>query len=517
MSTPRALTAFLETLEISEGALAGEPLRVLPFQARFIRGAFDARRQATPGEPLEAGLSMARGGGKTTLCAALACAALVPGAPLHRRRGQTVLVASSFGQARIAFEHVKHFLSARLGAEFEDRKVWRTWDSNNAARIEHRPTGARLLCIASDPRRAHGAAPSLTICDEPAQWPESTADRMVAALRTAAGKQPGARLIAIGTRPTGELHWFAKLLRGFAGTFAQVHAAGAEDPPFRASTWRKANPGLKAMPDLEAAIRREAKAAKSDPAQRASFKALRLNLGTSDVERQVLISAEAWARAEGDVPREGDRVWGVDLGTTAAMSAIACTWLGSGRLECLAAFPSEPTLQARGEADGVDRLYVRMFERAELAVLGTRVVPVQDLLELALARFGRPAAVVCDRWRIGELGDAMLALDIDAEFVARGQGFKDGGEDVRDFRKGILTGAVRPAPSLLLRSAMREAVTVADPAGSEKLAKMTEGGRRRRARDDAAAAAILAAAHLVRYRAREAAMGAGESLAVRIQ
>ena len=50
-------------------------------------------------------------------------------------------------------------------------------------------TGARVRCIGSDPRRAHGLAPVLVLADEPAQWPDTTGERMVAALRTAAGKQ----------------------------------------------------------------------------------------------------------------------------------------------------------------------------------------------------------------------------------------------------------------------------------------------------------------------------------------
>ena len=65
---------------------------------------------------------------------------------------------------------------------------------------------------------------------------------------------------------------------------------------------------------------------------------------------------------------------------------------------------------------------------------------------------------------------------------------------MRAFRRSCLTGRVTPAVSLLLRAAMRESVTVSDPAGNEKLAKRGEGGRRSRARDDAAAAAILAVA-----------------------
>ena len=73
-------------------------------------------------------------------------------------------------------------------------------------------------------------------------------------------------------------------------------------------------------------------------------------------------------------------------------------------------------------------------------------------------------------------------------------GYRDGGEDVRAFRRACIEGLVIPAPSLLLTAAMGEARTVADPAGNAKLAKSSQGGRRRRAKDDAAAAAILSVA-----------------------
>ena len=84
--------------------------------------------------------------------------------------------------------------------------------------------------------------------------------------------------------------------------------------------------------------------------------------------------------------------------------------------------------------------------------------------------------------------------------MVRGQGYKDGGEDVRDFRKAILDGFVRAPVSLLLRSALNEARVVTDAAGNSKLAKSGEGGRRKVARDDAAAAAILAIAEGQRRR-----------------
>lgn len=79
-----------------------------------------------------------------------------------------------------------------------------------------------------------------------------------------------------------------------------------------------------------------------------------------------------------------------------------------------------------------------------------------------------------------------------ADLSVRGQGFRDGGEDVRRFRRAVLSGHVRPERSLLLTAALAEARVVGNPAGNWKLSKSAEGGRRQKARDDAAAAAILA-------------------------
>ena len=476
-----ALIEYLGGLEISQGRLAGEPFAVLPWQARFCRGAF------RPGVATAA-LTVGRGNGKTTLVAGIAAATL--DGPLAVERGETILCASSFEQSRIGFEHILAF----LGPQLRDRARWRVWDSAQLARVENRETGARVRCIASDPRRAHGLAPVLCLLDEPAQWPPATSERMLAALRTAAGKLPESRLVALGTRPADEGHWFAKLLAGGAD-YAQSHAARRRDPPFWRRTWRKANPSLDALPDLEAAIRAEAVAAKRDPALLAAFEALRLNLGTSDTEVAVLLDARLWLEAEGIAARAGPSVWGVDLGTSAAQSAVAAYWPESGALEVLAAFPRVPDLRKRGRADSVAGLYLECARRGELLTLGERATDVPALLAAALSRFGRPARVVSDRWREAELRDALDAARIpEAGFELRGMGFKDGAADVRAFRRAFSEGRVAPAPSLLLRSAMAEARTVSDAAGNAKLAKGSQGGRRLRARDDAAAAAILAVA-----------------------
>ena len=479
------LIDYLEGLQVTQGRLSGQPFNVLPWQRRFVRGAFADGIQS-------AALSVGRGNGKTALLSGIGAATL--NGPLMVPRGETVIVASSFEQARIAFEHVIAF----MGRTLDNRNRWRVWDTAQQARVEDRLTGARVRCIGSDPRRAHGLAPVLVLADEPAQWPETTGERMVAALRTAAGKQPDSKFVALGTRPADPEHWFSKMLAGGCD-YAQSHAAGPDDPKFQRRTWAKANPSLPHMPDLEIAIRTEAQQAKKDPALLAAFDALRLNLGTADTEVAVLLDAGLWARCEGEADASGPCMWGIDLGTSAAQSAVACYWPSTGRLECVAAFPCEPALADRGLRDGVGNLYVQCAQRGELVTLGQRASDVSMLLQAALDRFGRPAVVVADRWREAELRDALDKAGIPAaELDVRGMGFKDGGEDVRSFQRAMADGRVTPIPSLLLRSAMSEARTVSDPAGNSKLSKNSQGGRRKRARDDAAAAAILAVAAGVR-------------------
>ena len=89
------LEHYLSGLEVSQGRHAGQPFEVLPWERRFVHGAF------APGVK-SAALAIARGNGKTTLVAGVACAYL--DGPMVERRGEVVIVASAFSQARIAFE-----------------------------------------------------------------------------------------------------------------------------------------------------------------------------------------------------------------------------------------------------------------------------------------------------------------------------------------------------------------------------------------------------------------------------
>ncbi len=494
MPRVKSLIASLETAPIGDGDLIGRPFRCVGYQRRFLRGAF------APGV-LRAGLSLARGGGKTGLASALALDAIRPAGALHSEGGEAIVIASSFQQARLTFEAALR--SLEMMGEAVD---YRIRDQQNLADIQHRETKARLRVAGADNRRAHGWRFNLAICDEPSQW-GPRGELLAAAIRTALGKRKGARALFIGTRPASDSHFFARLLaEDDPSVYAQVHAAAPDDPPFAVRTWRKANPGLDAgLPDIEV-IRAEARLAKRDPAELATFRALRLNQGTSEVESQMLIDALAWRAVETDTlpPREGPVAFGIDLGGTAAFSGCAGYWPRTGRLEGFVSCGTDPALSERALTDGVSGVYEAMRDAGELVQLGGRVVPVGPFLAEAVRRFGRPQAIAADRWRAGELEDGVTEARLSLpEPTWRGQGWRDGAEDVRTFRAAVLENRVAAPVSLAMRAAFAEAQTVSDTAANEKLAKAGEGMKRRRGRDDLAAAIVLAVAEGTRREANK--------------
>ena len=490
----KSLERYIESLVISQGRYAGERFRLLGWQRKLIRGAFR--------QPRDSAFSMGRGGGKTTLVAALGAASVDVDGPLVEPRAECLIVASSFDQGLICFRHVMAFMEPtfeRYGTGPRGR--FRVQDSANRATISDRDTGAMLRVLGSDPRRLHGAAPKLILLDEIAQWPPERLPAMLAALKTSRGKVPGSRAIWLGTRPDMPEHPFQKALDGHGVGFALSYAARPDDPPFRRTTWARANPGIDHLPDLEDVIRQEAEDARRDPDALQMFRALRLNQGVGDVRRSVLIDADSWARVERPEPADmdGKYVLGLDLGQSAAMSGAAGYWPDTFRLEAVAAFPEHPGLAARGLGDGVGNAYVKMHERGELIVAGRRVSDIGALLRECLTRWGVPGLIAIDRWREAEVREHLDRIDFPLTgLVVRGQGFRDGGEDVRIFRKAVLAGKVAPSKSLLLRAALLEARTVGDPSGNHKLAKSTQGGRRAHARDDAAAASVIAVAEGMR-------------------
>ena len=194
--TPAELIAHLERYEVTQGALAGQRLHLMPWQRKFLRAVL---RPDVSDRCLE---QWRVATGRAGLVAGLASLYL---GPLDTgTRGEAACFAASFGQARAA---IGEQAMAFLGGKAQLRKDgMRVEDNSNRFVIEN-DSGAKLSVIAADARRAHGR-PGLVIAllDEPAQWPPNVSDKLLAAITTSGGKQTGFKVIALGTRPSDPEH-----------------------------------------------------------------------------------------------------------------------------------------------------------------------------------------------------------------------------------------------------------------------------------------------------------------------
>ena len=327
-------------LTVTQGQGVGEHIVLFPWEVRFLEGALQDKVDT-------AALSVGRGNGKTCLLAALAASAVK--GPLAKPRGEVVIVASSFSQAKILWQHTVAFLQPWID---QDRKAWKLEDSSNRSILTHRESGIVVKAIGSDPKRAHGLAPVLGLLDEPSQWTPSTSRAMLSAIDTSLGKIAGAKVVALGTAPATESHWFAEWLGGDCG-YHQVHAARANDDPFKTATWKRANPSWEYMPALQNVIRNAARESKTNESKLASFKSLRLNLGTSDVLRSSLLTPTQYRAMESHVedlpPAMGPCVWGHRPWRVCGDVSVVCVLAGDRAFRDDSGVPGHPRTCGTGQ------------------------------------------------------------------------------------------------------------------------------------------------------------------------
>ncbi|WP_240602347.1 terminase large subunit domain-containing protein [Paracoccus endophyticus] len=477
--------AFLETLRIPEGKLAGQPLRLAEFQRQFVRGAL--------ADGVMVGvLSIGRGNAKTATAAGLALGAL-KGVWDDQPKREILFAARNRDQAKTAFGFLVGFIEGLPEDEQELFTIRRA-----KLEVEFEGNGGGLArCIAADGKSILGGAPTLALMDERAAWEREKGDNLENAILSGLGKRDGRALI-ISTSAPDDANTFSRWLdEPPPGTYVQEHRPPFGLPADDLDSLLQANPGategIGATADWLVAQARRAIARGGSALS--SFRNLNRNERVSTENRSVLVTVDEWLSSEvdpADLPdRDGPCILGIDLGGSRSMSAAAFYWPQTGRLEALGTFPGTPGLADRGASDGVSDRYVQMQDRGELTTMGEATVPPGPWLAEIVRKLDgiTPACVVGDRFRHAEFTEALDKAGLRVPFVWRGFGWKDGSEDVERFRRALFDGEVRAVPSLLLRSAMSDAIVLNDPANNAKLAKARSLGR-----IDAAAATVLAVA-----------------------
>ena len=464
----------------------------LPFQRRFLA------RSLSPKVTISA-LSVPRGEGKSLLASHLLDEAL-PGGQLYVPAAESILLAGSMNQARAVFRFLRALHPCEKHTERKCSACELRWtDSYQRIGVTHWPTDTRISVRGKSGKLALGLVNTPVIVgDEPASWDVIGGQEMFDALVTAAGKTRQL-LCLIGTLAPGvDGGWWRDLVA--AGSQPGIYVQALQGRADRWESWRevlRVNPVARVNPILREALRRELDEAKRDERARARFLSYRLNVPSED-SSSVLLTIEEWKRVlVREVPeRAGRPVVGVDCGGGRAWSAATALY-PSGRVEALAIAPGEPGIVEQEKRDRMPRgCYQRLAAAGVLTTDGDRRVPrVSALVERVMA--WRPASLVCDRFRLAELQDAVGGRVPVVPRVAR---WSDASSDIRDTRRLALDGplTVDHKSRDLLSASLAVAKVESDTSGNQRLVKRSTNNT---ARDDVAAALALACgAHARRRR-----------------
>ena len=411
---------------------------------------------------------------------------MTPGDSLFVHGAEYLLGAAALEQARLTYRFIRENLEPLGGYRFTD----------NITRVGvlHTPTNTRLRVQSSNAKTAFGIVGTpIAVMDEPGAWEVIGGELMHDALQTAQGK-PGSplRIIYIGTLAPAKAGWWHDLVTG--GSHGSAYVQLVQGRRDRWSSWReimRCNPLARIDANTRRKLREERDAARRDTRLKARFLSYRLNLPTSD-ESELLLTVDDWLIATSrPVPeREGAPIVAVDLGGGRAFSAAVAGWK-TGRLEAVAVAPGIPALDVQERRDNVPGgTYRRLNEAGVLEVAeGLHVQPPADLWKSVVARWGYPASLICDRFRLGELEDAVRGACPVEPRVSR---WSEAAFDIRSLRRLVRDGpfAVAQDSQALIAASLAVCDVKNDDQGNTRLVKRTTNNT---ARDDVAAALCLLA------------------------
>ena len=250
-------------------------------------------------------------------------------------------------------------------------------------------------------------------------------------------------------------------------------------------------------PEFVKRLKIERVEALEDTRLKSRFLSYRLNLPSTD-EAAVLLTVDDYQLMTDREVLEADgaAIVGVDLGHSRAFSAAAAVW-GSGRIDAVAVCPGIPSVEEQERRDHVPGgIYQRLVDDGRLIVADNlRVVPPESLWDAIVDRWGYPALVVCDRFRLNELRD-VLGQSVPIE--PRVTQWSQSSEDIRALRKHVKDGPFNLVPEAapLLITSLSKTGVQSDSSGNVRLLKQ---GHNNAGRDDVAAALVLAAGAFARY------------------
>ena len=403
-------------------------------------------------------------------------------------------MAQSIGQAR---RTVFRLLAAYFRAAGDDYKVS---SSHNMAEIRHKLSGTKVSILPASGAAAMGLVDvPLVLADECGSWKANDGALVHDAIQTALGK-PGCNmtvLYASTLAPAASGGWWRTLATGDDADVWRYVLTGNHEKWSKTSEIRRVNPLKWAFPKSRKKLLAERNKALRDGSKQPAFLSYLLNYPISADEQQ-LLDHDKWSMVlSRPVPERSDNppVVGLDLGGSTAWAAATAVW-PSGRIECRAATAGKLSLDAQERRDAMpEGTYAALQRQGTLDVHdGLHVPNVERFMSDCVAEWGRPYVCMVDRYRRGELRDAVEPIGVTVE--DRPVSWEAQTEDIGRTRRVLLDGrgAVECRSRGLLTLAVAESRIRSDDSGNCKVIKR----RGNRSRDDALQSLVLAVAEAER-------------------
>ncbi|MBX4965427.1 terminase large subunit [Rhizobium binae] len=470
--------AFIERYcLVPEGTLLGKPVKLLPFQRKFILAVYD-----NPNGTSRAYLSIARKNGKTGLIACLLLAHIV--GPEAYTNGRIVSGARSRKQAAEVFNYAAKMvmMSPQLS------KLARVVPS--AKMIVGLAKNVEYQASSAEAKSAHGGSPILAILDEVGQIKGPT-DDFVEAIETSQGAYEGrAMLFAISTQAATDNDLFSRWIDDAEMSkdpriVSHIYSAPAECELDDRGAWAAANPALGVFRSIKD-VEDFSLLASRMPSKEASFRWLFLNQRID--ASAPFVAPAVWRACDASIEDfEGLPVFGgLDLSEVSDLTSLVLMAPRDGVWHVKPTFwlPGE-ALREKAKADRVP--YDVWHGRQLLETTPGATVDYEFVAHHLRGLFDRLdiRKIAFDRWNWRHLkpwlqnaGFTDEQLDGDqAVFEQFGQGFASMSPALRELESLILNKKIAHGGHPVLTMCMMNATVKQDPSGNRKLDKVKSRGR----------------------------------------
>ncbi len=475
--------AFLETLPVTSGNLAGTLFKVRDWQRRDIIEPLYATDETGRRFVREGFISMPRKQGKTGIVAGLSLCHLC--GPESIERGQIVSCASDKDQAGIIFAEMLAII---------DRVKWmsnRVMIQNFKKAFEDAETGTTYKALSSESKTKHGLSLSFWIYDELAQAPNRKLYDVVSTA-TAAWDEPLG--IVMSTQSEDPRHVMSELYDDGEqiqsgviedrSKHACIYSAPMDSDPWSEATWYACNPALGDFRSLEE-MQSFARKAQRMPGLEQTFRLLYLNQRVSGEVRFV-------PRALWDACGESVKAFNIEsLKGLPCVGALDLSGSGKNDLTSLVLlFTVDEKLKVLpfywAAADGLeaaekrDRVPYRQWaDEGFLLTTPGRILDygfiANKIAELSSQYDIRFVGV--DPWNIERMIKAIEDIGCDLSMVKHGQNIQDMDPAVKALEDAILSGTLRHNRNPILTWNMDNVMVIQDSNGNRKFDKRKAAGR----------------------------------------